>query len=77
MATIIPTKDNPNYDISIDLESKIYNINFLYNTVGDFWTMSLATGNNETILTGIKIVPNYPLTFNYKNELLPEGDFYC
>ena len=77
MATIIPIKDNPNHTILIELESTIYKLAFKYNTTKVFWTMDIYTENDVLLLSGVKIVPNYPLIFSHKNSLLPNGDFVC
>lgn len=77
MATIIPIKDNPNHTLTIELDSSIYKLGFLYNTVGNFWAMTIWDGDDTLLLSGLKVVANYPLMFAHKNELLPTGDFYC
>lgn len=77
MATVIPIKDNPNHTILIDLDNKIYKLAFLFNTVAEFWTMDIYTENELLLVSGIKIVPNYPLIFSHANPDLPTGDFIC
>ena len=77
MAIIIPIKNNPNHTITIELESLIYKLGFLYNTEGGFWTMTIWDEEDNLLLSGLKIVANYPLLFLHKNDSLPSGDFYC
>jgi hypothetical protein len=77
MAIIIPIKDNPNHTITIELESVIYKLGFVYNTEGAFWSMTIWDEDDNLLLSGIKIVANYPLLFSHKNNSLPTGDFYC
>jgi len=77
MATIIPIKDNPNHTILIELELKIYKLAFKFNSTKLFWTMDIYAEDDTLLLSGIKIVPNYPLNFLYKNSLLPNGVFMC
>jgi len=77
MGLIIPIKDNPNHTLTIELESSIYKLGFLYNSLGGFWSMDIWNEDDEILLLGIKIVANYPLTFPYRNVSLPPGDFYC
>ena len=77
MATIIPIKNNPNHTITIELESKLFKLWFLYNSISDFWTMSLYDENDNLLVSNIKIVANYPLLFTHKNKSFPLGDFYC
>lgn len=41
------------------------------------WFLNLYTVEDEPIITGIKIIPDYPLTFKYSDNRLPEGEFFC
>ena len=77
MAVTIPIKDNPNHTILIALDSKIYKLYFLFNTGFEFWTMDIYTEDELLILSGVKIVANYPLIFSHINSELPSGDFIC
>jgi len=77
MSKVIPLKDNANYKFSIQLDSKTYILQFLYNTVNTYWTFSISDENETLLLSNIKIVKNFPLTDKYKIEGLPAGDFMC
>jgi len=74
MSIIIPIKDNPNHSLKIELEGLLYKLDFIYNTINDFWSMSIFDENDNLILAGIKLVANYPLISQY-NKL--KGDFIC
>jgi hypothetical protein len=74
MAIEIPIKDNPNHSLLIEIESRIYQFIFRYNSKHDFWTIDISTENGIELLVGIKIVANYPLLFSHKNSFLPSGD---
>lgn len=78
MSQIIPIKNNPNHTIIINLDDKLYTLWFLYNTYGDFWTLTIYDENDTILVSGLKIVANYPLLNPYKrNTSLPKGNFYC
>tara|TARA_R110000782_G_scaffold115789_1_gene205882 strand:+ start:404 stop:730 length:327 start_codon:yes stop_codon:yes gene_type:complete len=77
MAIIIPIKNNPNHTLTIDLDSKIFKLWFLYNTIGSFWTFTLYDNEDNILISNIKILANYPLLFAHRNIDLPSGDFYC
>jgi len=77
MATIIPIKNNPNHTLTIELDSKIFKLLFLYNSIGSFWTMSLYNEDDNLLVSNIKLVANYPLLFTHRNVNFPSGDFYC
>lgn len=59
----------------IVLNSKVYFIRFTYNHTGDYWKFSLYDSQNEPIVLGIKIVPNFPLNVFYAVTELPDGIF--
>lgn len=77
MAIIIPIKDDPNHTLIIELESKIFKIWFKFNSVGDFWAMDIFSEDDILLISGIKIIPNYPLIFSNKINFLVSGDFVC
>jgi len=77
MAIIIPIKNNPNHAFTIELDSKIFKILFLYNSMGNFWSISLYDDDDNILISNIKLVANYPLLFRHKNINFPLGDFYC
>lgn len=59
----------------IVLNGTVYLIRFSYNDTFDFWKFSLYTAQNEPIVLGIKIVPNFPLNTFYGVTKLPDGIF--
>lgn len=77
MAISILIENNPNYTIRIPLGNILYRLDFLYNTLEDFWTFSIYNDDDNLLISGVKIVANYLLLENYKTDLLPSGDFYC
>lgn len=77
MATIIPVRENPNHTILINLDSITYKFWFLYNEAGEFWTISIYNEEDTLLISDVKIMPNYPLLFPYKNIELLKGDLYC
>lgn len=77
MAIIIPIKNNPNHTIIIELDNRLYKLGFLYNTLRSFWSLTIWDEDDIMLISGIKIVANYPLLFSHKNNSLPLGNFYC
>ena len=77
MANLIPIKDDPNHTFTINLDSKLLKLEFLYNSLFDFWAMTIYNDLDDTLIAGVKIVPNYLLLYNNKASGLPSGDFYC
>lgn len=60
----------------IDLDGKTYSLTFRWNERLASWHMSLATSAGVTILSGVRIVPEYLLLATYQYlPGLPPGDF--
>ena len=76
---IIPIFQNvsarTSFDIELDLV--IYHLRFAWNSREGSWYMTIQDQNENDILTGIKIVPNYLLLDQYRYlQGLPPGDFF-
>ena len=59
----------------IVLNEIAYLIRFTYNHTKDYWKFSLYDTQNEPIVLGVKIVPNFPLNVFYGVTDLPFGVF--
>lgn len=53
------------YSISLDETSTVYVIEIQYNDYAEQWFMSLFTEDQETLLAGIALVPEYPIALDY------------
>lgn len=72
---IIEVPDKNDSMSRIVLKDKSYQIRFTYNDTKDYWKFSLYTAQNEPIVVGIKIVPQFPLNVFYGVTRLPDGVF--
>lgn len=61
----IPIIDEPFYDLSISLEGNSYIIQFTYVERMNLYTMSLFDSDNNPIVQGIAVVPEYPIMLDY------------
>ena len=59
----------------IVLNGVAYQIRFSYNDTKDYWKFSLYDTQNNPIVLGIKIVPNFPLNIFCELTQLPSGLF--
>lgn len=73
----IPIRDNSNHSFLQVLDNKTYKFDFLYNSIGDFWTFDLYDDNDNLIVGSVKIIANYPLLFYFAYDELPDGDIFC
>ena len=59
----------------IILRETLYYIRFTYNDTGDYWKFDLYDSNEEPIVLGVKIVPQFPLNIFYGVTQIPDGVF--
>lgn len=74
---IIPFKTPAEWSEQIELDGVQYIFNFSWNALNEFWAMDIYTAEELPIILGIKIVPNYNLTFQYSEPNQPQGDILC
>lgn len=75
---IIPIFQNisARFSFDIELDLNIYHLKFAWNSREGAWYMTIQDQDENNILTGIKIVPNYLLLDQYRYiPELPPGDF--
>lgn len=68
----------PWQNITIVLSGVVYVLTFRYNTRSSRWEMDIADGSNNVILSGIIMLINQDLTYQYKTAIsnLPVGTFF-
>lgn len=59
----------------IMIDSKSYLLRTTYNNEYDYWTLGIYTDAREPIVSGIKMVPNFPLLRYLHRTDLPYGTF--
>lgn len=74
MSLVIPTFALPSCFFQIALEGVVYRMAFKWNHLYEFYTMDILTFEGSAIVTGVKLVINYPLINRYGNPLLPPGE---
>ena len=57
------------------LQGKEYLARFTYSYTDDSWTFGLYKGTREPIITGIKLVPCFPVNRYFKTSDMPDGIF--
>lgn len=59
----------------VSLNKTQYFLRFTYRDTGDYWTFSIYDSLMTLILSGIKVVPKFPINLFYGNPALPDGVF--
>lgn len=65
------------YDFTAVLEGKAYQFTFRWNDRGAFWTMSIADGLGIPLISGRRVVVDWPLLFRFPFPALPPGEFFA
>ncbi len=74
---IIPFREDSNFKEQIQLSGVLYFLEFTWNALNEFWTMDIYDLNEERVIIGIKIVPEYPLLAQYTVDGMPAGEIIC
>lgn len=69
----IPLIDANDFEVEAELDDVTYFLHFAWNDEAEIWTLSVSNANNESVLSGIRIITNYPLLGNYPHLGLPTG----
>lgn len=63
------------YTFSTDLDGVTYGFEFRWNTRDAAWYMSIFTGDDEPIISSVKVVVDLPLAFRCADARMPLGTF--
>ena len=67
----------PNFTVDVDLSGVTFRLRFLWNTRGEYWKVSLLDTNDNIIVSGQKLVSNFPLFYRNVSLSLPRGLLFC
>ena len=59
---------------TVTLEGEPYKLHFSWNDYAQQWAVDVRNMQNEDIVRGIAVVPNYPLFLQQKRAGLPRGE---
>lgn len=73
----IPMFDVASLTQQVVLDGFPFNLKIVWNTRGEFWTLSIFDTGNTPIVVGIKMVLGFALLTGYKHiSTLPPGNIY-
>ena len=56
------------------LDEQLFYIVMDWNSSGKYWTLAIRNSAYQTLIDGICVVPNYPLTWQFRYEGMPIGE---
>lgn len=74
MYVSMPLYAEQDYEYQVSLENVAYTFRSYYNSRNELWYMDLSLENGSSIVTGVGVVPNYPITLDY--ALFPLTGFF-
>lgn len=74
---IIPFKGESKFEMQIEIDGVIYIIKIQWNSLNEYWSMSIYNRNDDPLILGVKVVNNYDLLSQYVIEGLPKGNLIC
>jgi|GEM_PF-1597071 len=74
---IIPTFQESEYREQITLDGVIFVLVFNWNSLNEYWTMSILNQSEQPIVNSIKIVTQFDLTSQIVQFGMPKGSILC
>jgi len=76
MAFILRVADLNSQAIEATLDDILYYITLDWNESGQYWTMGIRNSAYTTLISGISVSANYPLTYQFRYEDMPPGELW-
>lgn len=67
----------PNFTQDVDLSGVTYRLRFTWNVRGQYWVVTLLDTNDNIIVSGQKLVTNFPLFYRIVSNDMPRGLLFC
>jgi hypothetical protein len=71
---IISVQDLNSQSLEVELDSIIFYVVLDWNDSGQYWTMSIRNSAYVTLIDGISVSANYPLTRQFRYSDMPPGE---
>jgi hypothetical protein len=71
---IIDVQDLNSQSLEAQLDNLIFYIVLDWNDTGQYWTMSIRNSAYVTVIDGISVSANYPLTWQFRYSDMPPGE---
>lgn len=75
MALIIPlSNDTELYQLQVELDGVTYGLELRWNHVAEGWFISVLTSEDVRVVSGVRIVVDWPLFKRFADPRLPPGE---
>lgn len=73
---VLEVQDWNSQAIEATLDDVLYYIVLDWNESAQSWSMAIKNSSYILLIDGIALVPNYPLTWQFRYEEMPKGELY-
>jgi hypothetical protein len=73
----IPFKEDSEFREEIELDEELFFLNFKWNALKEYWTMSIFDSDLNPIIFSIKVVTQWNLTEQIVKLNMPNGEILC
>src|SRR4051812_5344337 len=77
MPILLEVQDWNSQAIEATLDDVLFYIVLDWNESGQYWEMGIRNSSYETLIDGIAVVPNFPLTYQFRYEETPTGMLFA
>jgi hypothetical protein len=74
MAILVEVQDLNSQAIEAVLDNMLFYIVLDWNDTGQYWTMSIRNSSYQTLIDGISVSANFPLTWQFRYSDMPPGE---
>lgn len=74
MPIVLNTKNWNSEAIEASLDASLFYIVLNWNESNQNWTLGIRNSSYRTIIAGISLTPNYPLTYQFRYGAMPRGE---
>lgn len=73
----LPVLDANDSLLEVEFEGDVFFLRMSWNSEGEFWSLGLEDYTHNTILAGVRVVPDSPLLGMFRNLPVPKGEIYA
>jgi|SRR5690554_1069212 len=67
----------PRWSMDVQLDRRVYTIRASYNVRMATWAMDFIGGDGERLLSGVRVVKDFPLLPGWRDERFPAGQLFA
>jgi len=73
---VLEVLDLNSQSLEADLDGLLFYITLDWNDAGQYWSMGIRNSSYQTLIDGISVSANYPLTWQFRYADMPPGELF-